>query len=297
MNSNSRKKQDRQDRLRRQDMDLFFLISNILPPKVILSFFLIWLIGCSNGNPPHEPHQWDYFAGRNTLPALDRPLVYRAKVPDSWQREDPSPTVSIQDSRTPLVEFIIQEGKDRIRMGEEITCASGQCQSPGVERSKVTQYYNIGSLSIVQPRELSRSPDAQVISSPILRVTVHNFPTSSLAERVLPAAQISRWKTQFDTLEPGSVIIHPISRGGFSGLYFEASGIQHGKPITVMGWSLQLAQEHYNALALLEGDLYFQMRSDYTLKAVGSPDAVLQHKKSIVRFANSFELINEIPPP
>ncbi len=37
---NSRKKQDRQDRLRRDDIDAFFLISNILSPKAILPILL-----------------------------------------------------------------------------------------------------------------------------------------------------------------------------------------------------------------------------------------------------------------
>jgi superfamily II DNA/RNA helicase len=44
-------------------------------------------------------------------------------------------------------------------------CTSGLCQSPGVDVSKTIQYYNRGSFSIDQPRELSRSPDVQVNSA------------------------------------------------------------------------------------------------------------------------------------
>ena len=57
-----------------------------------------------------------------------------------------------------------------LRNCPEITCTSGLRQSPGVERSKTTQYCNMGSFSIVQPRELSRSPDAQVISGQFLNI-------------------------------------------------------------------------------------------------------------------------------
>ena len=50
-----------------------------------------------------------------------------------------------------------------LRDCSEINCTSGLRQNPGVERWKVTPYYNMSSLSIVQPRELSRSPDVQFI--------------------------------------------------------------------------------------------------------------------------------------
>lgn len=202
---------------------------------------LILLSACSSEKSSHNANSWQIIAGRNELPSLNRPLVYRAKIPETWQRIDPPPANSIQDTRLPLVEFLIAEEGEQIRL------------------------------------------------------TVHNFPTSSIDERVPPAAQIARWKKQFDTLDMHSVYTQAVAKGGFSGLYFEASGRQKSKEIRVIGWSLQLAQEHFNALSWLKGEEYVQMRSDYTIKAVGPSTLVSKHKNDLIRFAQSFELINEIP--
>ena len=73
---------------------------------------------------------------------------------------------------------------------------------------------------------------------------------------------------QFDSTLAETVIISPVAKGGFSGLYFEASGTQDHSETTVLGWCMQIAVEHYRALSYSETDLYKQMRSDYTLKAV-----------------------------
>jgi len=60
-----------------------------------------------------------------------------------------------------------------------------------------------------------------------------------------------------------------------------------------------IAPEHYQQLQTKEPpDIAYrmrQMRSDFTIKAVGWRDALEKHKDEIVMFANSFELIEEIP--
>jgi hypothetical protein len=67
-----------------------------------------------------------------------------------------------------------------------LTCTSGLCQSPGVDLSKTTQYYNMGSFSIDQPRKLSRIPDVQVNSAQsLIRLgffaTAHKIEGASVA--------------------------------------------------------------------------------------------------------------------
>ncbi len=49
----------------------------------------------------------------------------------------------------------------RLRDCSPLNWATGCAKAPGLDRSKVAPYYNIGALSIVQPRELSRVPVAQ----------------------------------------------------------------------------------------------------------------------------------------
>jgi len=125
-----------------------------------------------------------------------------------------------------------------------------------------------------------------------VKVTVHNFPSDRLEDRIPPAAQIARWKQQFDEILPSNTQISPAAHGGFSGLYFQGTGISHGLPHAVLGWSMQIAPEHYQNL---HDQRYRQMRSDYTIKAVGPPDQIQKHRKEIEQFANTFELIEEIP--
>jgi hypothetical protein len=132
-----------------------------------------------------------------------------------------------------------------------------------------------------------------------IRITIHNFPTESLEERIPPLAQIVRWKRQFDYLNPTDVSISPQSYAGFLGQLFMASGEQKGQTVTVMGWSMQLGQEHYRHLSALESSDKMrkqrQMRADYTIKVVGPAGLVKKHHTELVAFANSFELIEEIP--
>lgn len=126
-----------------------------------------------------------------------------------------------------------------------------------------------------------------------IRLTMHNFPIHTLAQRVTPAAQVLRWKRQFNLTNPLKTTITPVSRGGFSGLFLEA--LEH--PTAILGWSMNMADEHARHLLVLGGkDLrYRDMHADYTIKAVGPLESILQYKAEIECFARSFELIEEIP--
>jgi hypothetical protein len=132
-----------------------------------------------------------------------------------------------------------------------------------------------------------------------IRIVIHNFPTYTLEERIPPIAQIIRWKRQFDDLDQASVSVTPQSYGGFTGLLFTGTGHQKGQLITVMGWSMQIASEHYRHLCPQEAQaktrICRQMRADYTIKATGSADLIEKYRSSLTAFANSFELIEEIP--
>lgn len=120
-----------------------------------------------------------------------------------------------------------------------------------------------------------------------IHLTIHNFPE----QRIPPMAQINRWLQQFEERKPTHTSISALSHGGFAGLLLEAEGIFKAKPAKVLGWSMQLASEFYQQLEKT------QKKADYTIKAVGPPDLVNQHRESIGVFADSFELIDELPSP
>ncbi len=132
-----------------------------------------------------------------------------------------------------------------------------------------------------------------------IRITVHNFPTEKIEQRIPPQAQITRWKKQFEQLDLPTVSIQPQAFSGFSGFVFEGEGRMQGKETTMMGWTMQLAPEHFRALGYphhaKEQALYNQMQADYTIKIVGDPDLVKKHKQELVAFAHSFEFIHDIP--
>ncbi len=133
----------------------------------------------------------------------------------------------------------------------------------------------------------------------IIRITVHNFPTESIDERIPPLAQIQRWKEQFTTTDPLSETITPQAFSGFIGYLFEIRGEQKGERISLLAYSLQICREHYRTLSSPYFPLSFeetqQMRSDVTIKAMGKDFMIEKHKQDIIRFARSFELIHDIP--
>ena len=121
-----------------------------------------------------------------------------------------------------------------------------------------------------------------------IKITIHNFTSKSIEERIPPLSQIMRWKKQFEELDQESVTITPQSYSGFTGLLFEATGFLNGKSQTMICWSMQIAKEHYR---ILENE---QMKADYTIKIVGLKGLVKDKTSEIIKFARSFELINEI---
>ncbi len=131
-----------------------------------------------------------------------------------------------------------------------------------------------------------------------ITIAIHNFPSENLNARIPPSAQIARWKQQFESLEPCSAVLNPQAYGGFSGIFFEGTGMLDGKRTTIFGWAMQLAPEHYqNLLSQTQNeDLHAkQQQADYTIKAVGPEKLMSKHKQTIFAFANSFELIEELP--
>lgn len=122
-----------------------------------------------------------------------------------------------------------------------------------------------------------------------VKVAIHSFPTERLEQRIPPEAQVERWKSQCKGVETK---ISRVTRGGFDGLLFQAQG--------VIAWSLQLDMGHYQTLAFLattprEEEHFKQMRADYTIKATGPQELIDKHREALFLFANSFELIQEIP--
>jgi hypothetical protein len=127
-----------------------------------------------------------------------------------------------------------------------------------------------------------------------IRITMHPFPYTAESVRIPPQAQIARWKNQLESINLLKTTVHACSHGGFHGLCLESEGQQQGQPVSILGWSFQLAQ-FYDQQLDLENDQ--PKRADYTIKAVG-PSALMQHyRQEIIAFAESFELIDELPSP
>lgn len=122
-----------------------------------------------------------------------------------------------------------------------------------------------------------------------VQITIHNFPTEKITERIPPQAQVARWGRQLEGSESQSFNT-PVHHSGFYGLYFEGEGVLKGTPTYVSAWAMSLHGEHYRAM----NDP--QKRADWTIKATGPKELVLKSKEKIQAFAQSFELIEEIPP-
>lgn len=132
-----------------------------------------------------------------------------------------------------------------------------------------------------------------------IRIAIHNFASENADQRIPPSAQVARWQRQFEFLIPSESMTVPQAFNGFIGLKFKGIGQVNQAETMVLGWSLQLGNEHYRMLKsprnLSNSDLYKEMRADVTIKASG-PKALMEEKEAeIARFARSFELIEEIP--
>lgn len=140
-----------------------------------------------------------------------------------------------------------------------------------------------------------------IINDPegIVRITIHNFPSDTLEERIAPTLQIARWQRQFDSQEVITAYTTPQAFSGYTGLLFRGSGILKENDSMVLGWSLQLAEEHYrtllNTFSKETGLVYRQMRGDVTIKSVGPRSVMEKYESEITAMARSFELIEEIP--
>lgn len=130
-----------------------------------------------------------------------------------------------------------------------------------------------------------------------VHLTIHTFTFESFEQRIPPAIQVARWKRQFDDLDSSTLIVDQRSYGGFTGLSLQACGRIKDADTAVIGYSMQLAPQHWMALQNEHSDQYKhkQMSADYTLKAIGSPASIARWKDEIELFANSFELIDEVP--
>jgi hypothetical protein len=116
-------------------------------------------------------------------------------------------------------------------------------------------------------------------------ITVHNFPYTSLEQRVPPLAQIERWKGQFG-LQDGDVT--PVAHGGFGGFRLEGYD-PYGTGL--IAYAMQMTPILFRSISNP------QIKADYTLKAVGPSSEIEAEKGLIDAFAKSFELIEPISSP
>ncbi len=134
-----------------------------------------------------------------------------------------------------------------------------------------------------------------------IKITIHNFPADSSEKRIPPSAQVERWKRQFAVLNPLESFSTPQAYAGYFGLQFEGTGVISEIPTTTLAWAMQMDPRHYSNLTAKqqyhpkEKGYLQQMAADYTIKAMGPPESMAEHRDAIVNFAHSFELIQEIP--
>ncbi len=126
-------------------------------------------------------------------------------------------------------------------------------------------------------------------------LTLFTFPVETYTQRIPPSAQLERWKRQFDEFDSTSLSIEPYAHGGYVGLSIYAKGTINQQERSLLGFSMQLASIHWFTLQNYQEHPLKQMSADYTIKATGSPSAIQKWKEEIKLFANSFELIEEIP--
>lgn len=130
-----------------------------------------------------------------------------------------------------------------------------------------------------------------------ITITIHNFPTQSIEESVPAYLQVKRWQNQFNAIDPASLNYAEIAYSGFKGCLFEATGTIKNQAASMLAIAMQIIPEHYRMLQNnpLKEKEHRQMRADYTIKAVGSREAIASKKEEILLFAESFELIHPIP--
>ncbi|MCH9609039.1 MAG: hypothetical protein S4CHLAM45_09240 [Chlamydiales bacterium] len=120
-----------------------------------------------------------------------------------------------------------------------------------------------------------------------IKMTLHSFPAIDIP----PPTLVERWKTAVTTSA-----VSTCGQSGFCGLFLE--GIK-GDEVT-LAWAFQLDPElaqrlHFSAQTAEEEAHYLQMAANFTIKATGPSSLIEKHRDEICQFANSIELIQEIP--
>lgn len=237
-----------------------FIKSHQLLLSLAICFTILFNLSCSTDATNFtatESFLWKDINGRSNTP------IYRVKIPSTWQCQFTNET-KLSDTTQPLCTLFI--------------------------------------------------PNERLPTFPVV-ITIHNFPVDQLDKRIPPQAQISRWKNQFSFIDSLSIHIHSQAFNGFTGLMFEAYGtfenlkslnlstetldlLSNNTQTMILGWALQVGSSHFRTLSLPknahETVLFEQMRSDVTIKVIGSKDLIEKYKDSIIAFARSLELINPI---
>jgi len=154
---------------------------------------------------------------------------------------------------------------------------------------------HLGRREEIPVTEDTRFPIAEFSIEPNVVITIHNFPFQKIA----PEAQVSRWRNQLTDIDAQSIKVSPQHFGGYVGYLFEAQGSRKSTPTKIMGWALQLAPEHDASVKAnyygKEQDHLEQLRADITIKAVGDPKIMQKYRNDLIKFAQNFELIEELP--
>lgn len=182
---------------------------------------------------------------------------------------------------------------EQIFTGRGETISYGQKVRRPVYQAKVPLVWRRIDPSPDDPLSDTTKPIVKFSLDENVTLSVHTFPTSSLEERIPLTAQVERWRSQ---LKGAPCMLDRVGHDGFAGLYFEGKN----ETTTVCAWCLQLDFAHYQKLhfmaaTLEEEEHYKQMSADYTIKVSGPTALIEKHKKEILLFAGSFELIDEIP--
>ena len=131
-------------------------------------------------------------------------------------------------------------------------------------------------------------------TKPELSLFLHTFPFNKGQMRPSPQAQIERWKRQFEAATSLEMEVTPFSCNGFCGLKLIAEGKMKGKPVQMIAYAMQLAEEHRREIELSLSPLDRYKLADYTIKIVGPLLDLQRHKEDIEKFAQSFEFIDEL---
>lgn len=125
-----------------------------------------------------------------------------------------------------------------------------------------------------------------------IQVVIHNFPFN---DQIAPQLQVERWQKQFNPDFPLHYNSVPQAFSGYTGLLFEGTGRIKNSAQKVMAWALNIGTVHYRTFLSNPSALNLQKRADVTIKINGPPELMQKHKATILEFARSFELIEEIP--